>query len=215
MKRRDVGWLALLAVLVPSFGGCLATGSDGASPQATSTDAPISTASATATEIPPTVTVTSAPSATRQLPSATPTLVPLCNVDDVSAFVTNFVDAFNAGDQARLDALLSDENHPYAPAVLQPGTDQHQFRGFSLRSDVVAGRDELLAELAERQDSGERWEFRDVVVDVDLDPRFEMPQVAVIGLRLTQLKGEDARYPVTGKGAVNCVDQTLLFFWGG
>lgn len=184
----------------------------------------VQTATIAATTVPPVPTEARPPEETRvaiaaatgisTTPTATliptPTPPPGCSGDEITAFVERFLDVQGRGDTAAL--------RPYFPQQgSTSGSPDHlpnHFQWYSMtegdpqrgRQHFVAYRlDDLWPYFAARHQQHERFQLvrlTNALVSYD--------GVANIGYTLTREADDRPLHGVSGKGAINCKDQTII-----
>ena len=180
------------------------------------------TSSSISASAPPTAIPFIRPTSTTSLSG--PTLAPptptdpnwQCKPGDAEAVIAAFVAAFNAGDWDSVRAVLPPRTHPRSPTTPNFPMAADQFRGIILQEIPLATTEDVVSWLKKRRTFRERWATQDVVEpEIAPHPDLEEFELITFGWQFIRAADDIPSYTVVGKGSVNCVDGTMLFFFGG
>lgn len=163
---------------------------------------------------PPTLTPTATNSPT-VTPRPSPTFEPLCPAEAATDILRQFFDAFNSRDVATLDNLFPDEtydgyNHAWAR------TDLSALRSFSIQDFETADADELMRFFEQQIERNAHYELQYVNIGNSAQqPEAQTPEVNDFGVQFIRQADKLTPRTVVGKGAVNCVDGTIVLFSSG
>ncbi len=138
---------------------------------------------------------------------------PGCQPDEVTRLVTDFLEAFNRGDQDQLTRVFPAQDNGGV------GVDPSRLRWYSVTDEgpdgqkrhfVAHSRAPLLAYFRERHQQHEQLQLRELLVRVDLGTMDDVPINFQLARQADDIPPE--RGFASGKGGIYCPTQTI-FLW--